>query len=401
MLEGLDDVPWAKLRHALGPADDIPDLIRDLAAEDDEARAKAQYDLYGTLWSHGTVYEATPPAIPYLVELLEHAEHVDRPWLLIYLSALANGASHHEVHQHHGIYDEERNTPEFAAKIAQDQSWVVAATLAVRKGLQAYQHLLSHDDPNTRAAAAFLIGGLRDDAASTIPVLGGRLASESEPVVRASIAESLGSLGDEPLTRVRLLDLVEHDNAPYVRWAAARSLAFLALNDVDDAVVEALVFALKDPSSIETLHAESPWADENTPAATARALLAIGGEKASHAVPTLAQFLAGSDPSSALAIAETLLGLAFGNGESRRLAEYAELDTAQQLVVRTLAYSDAAWMMGANMSSLLDRYHLPRSAPSLQTFAGMNSRRVGGDTLGGIGPGDSMSGMRMRNDWLE
>lgn len=400
MLEGLDDVPWAKLRHALGPADDVPDLIRDLASDDDERRAKSQYDLYGTLWSHGTVYEATPNAIPFLVELLEHAEHVDRPWLLIYLSALANGASHHEVHQLHGIYEEERDTAEFAAKIAQEQSWVDGAKKAVRKGLPTYQRLLSHDDAGTRASAAFLLGGLRDDAPTTIAVLSGRLASESVPVVRASVAEALGSLGDEPLTRVRLLDLVEHDNAPYVRWAAARSLAFLATDDVDDAVVEALVFALKDPSSIEPLHAESPWAEENTPAATARALLAVGPEKGAHAVPSLAKMLAGSDPSSALAIAETLLGLAFDPSQSAR-AEYGELDSTQQLVVRTLAHSDAAWMMGGNMSSLLDRHHLPRSASSLQTFAGIASRRVGADTLGGLGPGDSMSGAAIPRDWLE
>lgn len=400
MLDGLEDVPWAKLNHALGPADDVPDLIRDLASEDEQRRAKAQYDLYGTLWSHGTVYEATPPAIGFLVELLEHAEHVDRPWLLIYLSALANGASHHEVHQLHGIYEGERDTAEFAAKIAQEQGWVGGAKQAVRKGLPTYRQLLSNDDSGTRAAAAFLLGGLRDDAPTTMAVLTGRLASESVPVVRASLAEALGTLGDEPLTRMRLLDLVEHDDSPYVRWAAARSLAFLASTDVDDAVVEALEFALKDPSSIEPLHAESPWADENTPAATARALLAVGPEKGATAVPSLAKLLAGSDPSSALAIAETLLGLAF-DPRQPATAEFEELDRMQQLVVRTLAHSDAAWMMGANMSSLLDRYHLPRSAPSLQTFAGIASRRVGADTLRGLGPGDSMSGAAIPRDWLE
>lgn len=400
MLEGLDDVPWAKLRHALGPADDVPDLIRDLASDDEGLRAKAQYDLYGTLWSHGTVYEATPPAVPFLVELLEHGEHVDRPWLLIYLSALANGASHHEVHQHHGIYEEERDTAEFAAKIAKEQSFVGDAKKAVRKGLSTFQRLLSHDDAGTRASAAFLLGGLRDDAPTTVPVLSGRLASESVPVVRASVAEALGNLGDEPLTRVRLFDLVEHDNSPYVRWAAARSLAFLAGSDAEDAVVEALVYAIKDPSSIEPLHAESPWADENTPAATARALLAVGHDKAAHAIPSLAKLLAGSDPSSALAIAETLLGLAFEPGQPTA-AEYPEMEPMQQLAVRTLANSDAAWMMGANMASLLDRYHLPRSAESLQTFAGMPNRRIGADTMRGLGPGDSMSGAPIPRDWLE
>ncbi len=400
MLEGLEDVTWAKLRHALGPADDVPDLIRDLASEDRERRANAQYELYGTLWSHGTTYEATPPAIPFLIELLQAAEHLDRPWLLIYLSALANGASHHEMHQHHGIYEEERNTPEFAAKIRQEQGWVDGAREAVRQGLPTYQKLLESDDATTRAAAAFLLGGLRHDAPTTIPSLAARLSQEPEPVVRASIAEALGSLGDEPLTRVRLHKLVENDDSPYVRWASARSLAFLAGSDADEEVVEALLYATKDPSAIEPLHAESPWSEENTPAATARALLAVGPAKAGHGVGPLAQMLPGSDPSSALAIAETMLGLAFGETTTVR-AEFAELDPAQQQVVRTLAHSDSAWMMGANMSALLDRHHLPRSSESLQTFAGLNSRRVGADTLRSGGPGDSMSGAPIPKDWLE
>ena len=35
MLEGLDDQPWETLRHAFGPATDIPDLLRDLLAWED------------------------------------------------------------------------------------------------------------------------------------------------------------------------------------------------------------------------------------------------------------------------------------------------------------------------------------------------------------------------------
>ena len=30
MLEGLSNVDWAKLEHAYGPAEDVPDLIRAL-----------------------------------------------------------------------------------------------------------------------------------------------------------------------------------------------------------------------------------------------------------------------------------------------------------------------------------------------------------------------------------
>ena len=37
MLAGVDNIPWQDLRHAYGPADDVPGLLRALALGSDEA----------------------------------------------------------------------------------------------------------------------------------------------------------------------------------------------------------------------------------------------------------------------------------------------------------------------------------------------------------------------------
>lgn len=397
VFDGLDDVAWAKYAHAYGPADDIPDLLRALASADEGARARAQFELYGTLWNQGKVYEATQHAIPFLVALLEEAEHVDRPWLLAYLSALAHGNSHHEVHQDIGLYESERDTPEFHAKIHRELLWVAEAEHAVRRGVPTYRTLLEHPDATTRAAAAFLLGGLRQDAPATIPLLAARLGTEEDAVARASLAEALGALGDEPLTRVRLAKLIDNDPEPYVRWAAACTLAYIAGADAPDNVGPALLDAMQEPS-LEEAHGQSPWAEDNTPGATARALLALGPGKGVAGLGLLVELLGQADPSSALTICEALLGLAFSPPPSEE-PTWDELTAVQQEILKTLAYNDSAWTMGSNMGAMLSRLELPSDADALQAYAGLATRRVGGDTMESASPGESMAGAPIPDEW--
>ncbi|NUT35767.1 MAG: hypothetical protein HOV79_22155 [Hamadaea sp.] len=69
-LAGLDDVPWAELTHAHGAADDVPDLLRDLADGTGEW-SEVLDELFGdNLLHQGDCYEATAPALPFLTELI-------------------------------------------------------------------------------------------------------------------------------------------------------------------------------------------------------------------------------------------------------------------------------------------------------------------------------------------
>src|SRR5262245_23869170 len=70
MLEGLERVDWARLRHAYGPAMDVPGLLRALTVVDRDTREQAVQDLFSNIYHQGTVYEATAPSVPFLIELL-------------------------------------------------------------------------------------------------------------------------------------------------------------------------------------------------------------------------------------------------------------------------------------------------------------------------------------------
>jgi hypothetical protein len=68
-LAGLADVAWGDLRHAYGPAGDVPGLLRAIASGDAEAAGDAVSALFGNIWHQGTVYLATPYAVPFLARM--------------------------------------------------------------------------------------------------------------------------------------------------------------------------------------------------------------------------------------------------------------------------------------------------------------------------------------------
>jgi hypothetical protein len=99
MLDGLDQVEWGRLQHAFGTAEDVPHLIRALQSPSLDQRQAAFGELYGNIWHQGTIYEATPYAVPFLIELAASDQTPDRFEILSYLGTLADGSSYIEVHR--------------------------------------------------------------------------------------------------------------------------------------------------------------------------------------------------------------------------------------------------------------------------------------------------------------
>jgi len=98
MLEGLKSVDWERLTHAYGEAADIPGLIRALSSDDEEERREGLEGLFGTIWHQGTVYEATAPAVPFLIELLANPGVKGKDGILQLLACIAEGSSYVDVH---------------------------------------------------------------------------------------------------------------------------------------------------------------------------------------------------------------------------------------------------------------------------------------------------------------
>jgi hypothetical protein len=93
MDEELDRVDWAGLTHAFGPATDVPRHLRSLCSPDAGIREAALDALYGTIWHQGTLFPATPAAIPFLLALIDDDATPERPLLLLLLADIGRSAS--------------------------------------------------------------------------------------------------------------------------------------------------------------------------------------------------------------------------------------------------------------------------------------------------------------------
>ena len=77
-LEELNSVNWAKLTHTYGRADDVPNLLRRVASDNEPTRDQAIWNLYGNIFHQGSRYQASPHAVPFIFGLLRRPEQKSR-----------------------------------------------------------------------------------------------------------------------------------------------------------------------------------------------------------------------------------------------------------------------------------------------------------------------------------
>ncbi len=212
MLDGLDDVPWSRLRHAYGDASDVPGILRAVADGDQDAVD----ELFGNIWHQGTVYEATAYAVPFLVELLD-ADGIDKRSLFTLLRCVANGSSFAEAH-HHFLRSSGEEAEDVRQKIEKERVWVRAAHEAVSAHVPALLRHLTAVDAEVRAVAVHALSACRRTSSDVPASFRGRLTEEESGLVRASLLFGLHALGAADLS---VAESFLQDDSAIARVAAA------------------------------------------------------------------------------------------------------------------------------------------------------------------------------------
>ncbi|NUT51592.1 MAG: hypothetical protein HOV94_30500, partial [Saccharothrix sp.] len=143
--DDIDDVDWASLHHAYGSAEDVPRTLRDAVGAHGGRAAAAIEHLFGSIHHQGTLYSATPRAVPFLARLAADPGTPTRTSLLHLLAAIASSG------------DAE---PHVLAE--------VRAALGAQTGR--LLPLLDDRDVEVRHTATFLLGHL-PTAAEVVPAL--------------------------------------------------------------------------------------------------------------------------------------------------------------------------------------------------------------------------------------
>lgn len=261
LLVGTD---WNSLRHAYGPAEDIPVGLCSLVDEDPEVRSEALGVLDAAVLHQGSLYSVTAPAALFVAAILHHpmglAEHDGHfPWddgpprslraaLLTWLEQVAESAAHGE--------DEERDRNHWQWQPWDDETRreydpheldALHACRNIRPVLyDAVEPFLSSPDPHVREAALGAVmwllcaPGLADRVPRAAALLRGRVGTDMARRERAGVARALGVWGMDTS------DLLA-DSDPAVRVCAALSPARI---DRPRALA-VLLDALRDPRTTD------------------------------------------------------------------------------------------------------------------------------------------------------
>jgi hypothetical protein len=338
MLDRVSGIAWERLIASDGPATELPRALHGIAAPEREAALAALQEVRARIWNEGTVFEATPAAVPFLIELALAPAVLVRPPLLQLLAFLYTAEG--------------------------EGSWVAATRKAVRHGLHDFLGLLADPDADVRVATACLCTGFRDrDAEPEVRrAFTRRFGEEPDEVVRANLIGCLNVyLPTSPLEIYETA--VEKDPSLLVRREAAHSIAAVQRADAPAVAVAVLLEAVLRAAELEPLYGGVAW---NRRGVVADSLWAITRLEAGARpyLKYLEKVMRKVSPRDALAVAEAALLIAFGGpAASRSLGDLAPEETS---LLRALAETDGVW--SPELTRMLAHYGLPRDQASLRAY---------------------------------
>jgi len=378
MLEGLDSIQWSSLNHAYGSADDVPEQIRSLAHPDDDIRDKTLYALYSNIWHQGTVYQATPYAVPFLIELLSAPQVTRKYDILIYLAHLAQGDSYLDVHQDNFLFDESREIDSFQRQLEQELNYVRRTYLAVRDGMEVYFQLLlsKREDLQTRMAVPYLLSNFDEFETMIVPRLMRLLPTEHHRLMRASMILSLRHLQHTQNTTDHLEPYLAPDEDLIVQVCSAMAVAEIAGQKTPPRVIHLLVDVLKHPSLVDEDYELLTWSEGEIKSDICKALMHIGYQQLRPLIPSIVKSLRRVDFYSAMDCVDALLFIVF-DGKPQALEDKTQLNRHQRLVLETILESPTIWnirlndgqtMLNGNISNMMRAYNLPADPSAMRDF---------------------------------
>ncbi|MGW1009208.1 HEAT repeat domain-containing protein [Streptomyces termitum] len=246
MLTGIEEVDWASLGHAYGPADDVPALLRGLVSADPGEREAALDGMYGAVHHQGDVYDSTLACIPFLLELVADPAVQDRGCLVELLTSIGGIELDDEDADLDGAGGFDPGDPESlpAANFAM-------ASAAIAAGADVFLGLVDDPDAEVRLAAPVALASLHPDPARVLTLLRERLEREPDTEVRLALVAAVGriglrhsSLAAETVDRLDLLARTARE--PGLRLAALAQLARCAPGRIPDDVVRRVTELLEE-----------------------------------------------------------------------------------------------------------------------------------------------------------
>lgn len=355
MQEKLSSIAWSELSHAYGRADDVPQLVRDLASPDKEVRGLALGKLYTNIYHQGTVYQASAYTAPFLIELVQYEEVPERDCILLLLACLAEGNAYHRQHMQY-YSDERKHDPTFQRELGEQVFWVDRTHEAVKNGMPTYLRLLEHQSVQIRMSVIHLLSTFKREASQLLPVLLVRFQQERDQQVHACILYGVGILikhqVEEHSDAFQLLVRSLADGeTELVRLAAAMSLVQAERQDVSSRVFDLLLETIVHPEMVAEVYEELPWAEGRFVFDAIKCFSSLSPSTCLRGVPRLIGVLNSLESTAqqelresiAEDIANTLIALTFHDVRFNEQSTVEDLTDEQRMVLIAIVNSDIVW----------------------------------------------------------
>jgi len=236
MLEKLDSVPWSELNHAYGEASDVPEMLRDLASPKKAVRDEAVYEMFGNIWHQGTVYSATPPSIPFLLELLRSLEVKCKDQILQLLECCLKGTDYIGLEERLILNDDAPGQTR-----SKHQALVYEIYLAICKGISTFETLLDDRSPLVRAGAVCVLGYCAGKRRGLHARIRKHFESERSVYVQAASVYSIGLISNTNRNNLKWFERVLDSKNRMARLWAAIGLARCQTGPLSEAVYAVLL----------------------------------------------------------------------------------------------------------------------------------------------------------------
>ncbi|MGC4046209.1 MAG: hypothetical protein QM758_20665 [Armatimonas sp.] len=298
----------------------MPDLLRNLLSPSSEVREDAFHALYGNIFHQGTRYQATVPAIPFLIRLVASPNTPARAEVLTLLMHLALGYSEEALPYGVSLTATRQGIEDAIATMSKKErkectefgfgpQVVLDCYEAVGTGVPVFLNLLSEDDTDLRGTALYALAWFPEQSSAIFPAIQKALAEATEEEILINGLLAIGLLNqhvENPIPAEVLRPYLLHA-ALSVRVSAAIALAPTGLTQE---LVQILAGALTESEALEDA-TELTLFNEGDLAGYASMILAhYGREFRAVVLPVLSQVLPKVAPYNSLGITRSILNLA-------------------------------------------------------------------------------------------
>jgi hypothetical protein len=204
MLDGLDDIPWERLRGVFCSAEDVPNLLRRLSRSGKEGD-DAIWELFEAICNQGSVSEASAFAVPFLVELATEPGLARRDLILGLIGDLAD-TTYLSANAEPGPRSGEVFRKDFEQRLAKEHEDVRRSRAAVFEHRDVICGLLKDSVPMVRAGSAYVLSRFPEHVTAFGPLLRQAAKREDDPHALAGVLWCLGAAGDDSPEAYSLLE---------------------------------------------------------------------------------------------------------------------------------------------------------------------------------------------------